>query len=290
MKIFLTGATGFIGQALLPLLKNHQVLALSHNEQIISSFVEICNFDLNNQKKLKDILLDFSPEVAVHLAWEGLPDYSFDKCLQNFNMGVYLIETLGKTGCKKIFCAGTCWEYGDLLGEVFESQKPNSLSLFAAFKDGIRTIGESLAKKYNFEFIWGRIFFAYGMGQRASSLVPSCIESFRKNIVPIVNNPYVINDFVHINDVADSIFSLIKTKKSEGIFNIASGTPYLVGDVVNIIAEVMGKEHLLEEQQDKQEGTGFWGNISKLTKFTDHVPKYTFREGIRQLIDRDEFH
>ena len=50
MKIFVTGASGFIGRNLLPIFEEHDLLCLSHSKDIKSTArnVKVINGDLNN--------------------------------------------------------------------------------------------------------------------------------------------------------------------------------------------------------------------------------------------------
>ena len=124
MRIFITGGSGFIGRHLLKLLElgDHNVLCLSHTASILSSGSKLRTIlgDLNSPESYLVELKRFRPECCVHLAWEGLPDYSIGNCSKNFLAGIKLFETLGQVGCSKIFSLGTCWEYGKNIGEEIE--------------------------------------------------------------------------------------------------------------------------------------------------------------------------
>src|SRR4051812_47811062 len=109
MKILLTGGTGFIGKqvALLLRQKSHdiKILGRSVDSNIQTDLTEISD-------KAKNTILEFKPDACIHLAWQGIPDYSFETCRLNFDASVNLFQILTKSGCKKIVSAGSCWEYG----------------------------------------------------------------------------------------------------------------------------------------------------------------------------------
>lgn len=289
MRIFLTGASGFIGKHLVTCLTHHQLLLISRVE--ISDCLPNVSYvqgDLAAIEQWGEKVRDFAPEVCIHLAWSGLPDYSLTWCLQNFETSVRLFDFLGSLGCKKIFAAGTCWEYGDLHGQVSEKDTPNKMNLFASFKTGLRLVGESVAAYRGIEFIWGRIFFVYGHGQRETSLIPYCYRILKSGNSPKIDKPASMNDFVHVSDVANAIVALIETPNISGVFNIGSGTPSKVGEVVKIIARTMELEKLLPKHVDPSEGRGIWADISLIQRKTRWRPLIPLEIGIEQTIAQIE--
>ena len=150
MRVFLTGASGFIGRHLLPLLDKHEVACLGHGTAAAapSAAASTIRGDLNRPDSYRHELERFKPECCIHLAWEGLPDYSFSKCRANLTASLELFEILGVLGCRTIFASGTCWEYGGLSGSGREDPEGRDPTLFAAFKSGLETIGRGLATGY----------------------------------------------------------------------------------------------------------------------------------------------
>ena len=120
MRIFLTGATGFIGYHLVPLMKHHQLLLVGQHEENFSGAANLkfIKNDLKNFDRWKEEVEEFSPEACIHLAWSGLPDYSLSRCTENFDISIQLLGFLTHIGCKRIFVAGTCWEYGGIQGQA----------------------------------------------------------------------------------------------------------------------------------------------------------------------------
>lgn len=287
MRIFFTGASGFIGQHLLPLLNEHELLIVGRRPQSMrGNNTHYIQQDLSKISEWQDKVRSFAPEACIHLAWTGIPDYSLSTCLHNLDHSVRLLELLGELGCDRIFLAGTCWEYGELMGRVKESNVSPTMGLFASFKTAVRKIGESLAKQHGVKLIWGRIFFVYGFGQRRQSLIPSCYDAFQRGDAPVIHKADVVNDFIHVLDVARAILALIESNNACGIFNIGSGVPTSVGDVVKIVAACSGKH--LESQAETNSGdkNGFWANISSLKNTTNWEPKISVQYGIRTTISQ----
>ena len=236
MRIFVTGGNGFIGRHLLSVLisSGHEVLSLERKLRPMLN-CRICLGDLNQPDSYQALLRQFKPECAVHLAWEGLPDYSTVNCIKNLAATVGLFESLRQVECKRIFAAGTCWEYGDQIGRLSEDINPIHPSVFAAHKHAVNSIGKSLFFGNEINFIWGRLFFVYGPGQRSDALIPAVYRSFSEGKTVNVIRPDAANDFIHVADAVNAIKLLIESEKSAGTFNIGSGSLTPVWKVVNAI-------------------------------------------------------
>ena len=280
MRIFLTGGNGFIGKHLLPLLDRHEVLCLSHSA-LATDTLRTIRGDLNTPASYADELERFKPECCVHLAWSGLPDYSLASCRMNLLAGISLFEMLGRIGCGKVFSAGTCWEYGTLQGSVMEEMHGQEVNLFAAFKSALQTLGQSICAVSGSRFGWGRLFFVYGPGQRPASLIPSCYRSFKQGLAPKISNPLAINDFVHVTDVAAAICRLVEADDAAGIFNIGSGRPIAVWEVVNLVAAQMGLPPAYVDMPAT--ASGFWSDRAK-ARALGWQPELSLPDGIAKTL------
>lgn len=285
MRILVTGGSGFIGTQVLPLLGHHQLLLIGRRERRVQApNVAYVQGDLAEPAKWEKAAQKFSPEACIHLAWTGLPDYSLARCLENFNSSARLIELLSGMECQKIFVAGTCWEYGGLQGQVGEMDLPHSMSLFPSFKTAVRLVGESLTASRALSFVWGRLFFVYGSGQRETSLIPSCYRALKEGQVPEINSPNAVNDFIHVSDVARAIQALIESPGVSGVFNIGSGAPTKVGEVCRLVSKHLGGADFVSEAGALSDGRGMWADVSLIKAKTGWTPRLSLQAGIEQTL------
>lgn len=287
MRVFLTGGSGFIGRHLIPLLSEsgHEVLALSRKSvaDVASLRVKALVGDLADPESYRSLLKAFKPDCAVHLAWEGLPDYSVKNCRRNLLTGLDLFEALHEAGCARIFSTGTCWEYGKLKGPVKESEVGLELGSFAAFKVALRVIGESTCLKEGGHLIWVRPFFVYGPGQRSSALIPSCYRSLCAGESPQIREPHAVNDFIHVTDVARAIRALIEECPATDVFNIGTAMPTPVWQVVNHVAVALGKSPVYSEATGSG-NDGLWASTEKIRSL-GWAPSLSLEAGIAQTVE-----
>ncbi|MFC2005283.1 NAD-dependent epimerase/dehydratase family protein, partial [Chloroflexota bacterium] len=230
MRIFVTGGTGFIGRHVVQELdsQSHELLLLSrHPKDALSSLttptVDMVQGDLLNTDNWRDAVESFAPQVAIHLAWEDLPNYDARTSLKNLNCGLNLITVLAETDCQSVICAGSCWEYGQQNGILHEDMNPQPYNAFTAAKNALHWTGREVAKENGMHFIWARLFYVYGPGRKTKSLIPQVINHVRKGEAPEVKAPQNRNDFIYVADVARAIATIVRKTQNDGVYNIGSG-------------------------------------------------------------------
>lgn len=286
MRIFVTGGTGFIGKSLVTLLlsKGHELLVLTRGAdgQTHNNLTAVVG-DLNEPSTFRDVLKSFSPNCSVHLAWQGLPDYSFENCRNNLLAGLNLFKMLRETGCNKVVAVGTCWEYGGLSGIVHEGNVGSSLNLFASFKLALKQVGDSFLNSPDSNFVWVRPFFVYGPEQRPTALIPTVLRSLNLNEIPSIQNVGAVNDFVHVDDAAIAIAILSEVDGTRGVYNIGSGEPRSVWEVVNQIAQSLKQSEVYEHREPLLDGA-FWADTQRITGL-GWKPRFGFQQGISQTVN-----
>lgn len=278
MKILLTGASGFIGTHV---LKN---LQQSNEELFISvltrdskrfesnskcSNITIYEYDLEEQSST-NLYDEFGrPDVVIHLAWDGLPNYN-DLIHINKNLisSYMFIENMVKHGLPQVVVTGTCFEYGMVDGCLKESMLTQPDNAYGLAKDSLCKFLQVLQKQHNFTLQWVRLFYMYGEGQSEKSLF-SQLELAVKNKEKVFNmsKGEQLRDFLPITQVASNIISIALQKRVEGIINCCSGQPVSVRTFV---------EEYLNSRQSKiklnlgyypyptYEPMSFWGDNTKL--------------------------
>ncbi len=241
MRVFITGGTGFIGSYTLKELKKkrHHLLVLSrktHRER----GVDFIKGDLSDVAKWKWRLKKFKPVAAVHLAWEGIPDFSYVQSARNLGGGLAVFAALAETGCKKIVAAGTGFDCGNRVGKIPDEINVAPTNAFVAAKHSLHLMGEELAREKGIDFIWLRPFNPYGHGQRAGSLIPYIMRTVLGNIPLRLKYPLAQGDFVYITDVARAIASAVSRGKGRATYNLGSGYLTPVRDIAQMICKEMG--------------------------------------------------
>ncbi|MDO8492262.1 MAG: NAD(P)-dependent oxidoreductase [bacterium] len=291
-KIFITGGTGFVGQHLVPALvqRGYKLLVLVRSlprGKRSNPKIVFLKGDLAASNWWTKKVKSFRPDVVIHLAWEGLElyDFSANTSLKNLTNALNLLNLAVECKCKKFLSLGSCWEYGDDRGKLEESGKlkpPNHVPAFVIAKRTIQAFGEQIALENKMQFLWPRLFFVYGPGQKARALVPSLVGSFESGMVPEIKNKVGGNDFIYIEDAVEAIVKILeKCKKPCAVYNIGSGHLTSVARIANITAKSFNRAPFMKEPKRPK---GFCADISRIHREIGWRPKTSIEEGIKRTI------
>ncbi|NCW26717.1 MAG: NAD(P)-dependent oxidoreductase [Verrucomicrobia bacterium] len=213
MRIFVTGASGFIGSEFCRQATSvgHDVLPLQRP------------YRLNNLPY--DVIISFSPDVVVHCAWIAIPGVYTDSP-ENFvlqKQSVELFQWLSNIGVKHFVGCGSCAEYAPstaLLDEDHSALDP--ASPYARAKHALRTDLEKMAKESSLAVSWARIFYPYGPSEHPDRLISRMLRGYETGDRIVLRTPDAVRDYIHVVDVASALLVLVQ-KQAAGIFNIGTG-------------------------------------------------------------------
>jgi dTDP-6-deoxy-L-talose 4-dehydrogenase (NAD+) len=275
MKVLVTGAAGFIGQHVVPelLKRRHDIIAVDCNLEKAKGmqWYKKVTFVASD---IYDPMLDPSkafgvPDVIIHLAWPGLPNY---KDLFHFETNLpsdyNFIKKMVVAGVKHILVTGTCFEYGMQSGQLSEETITMPSNPYALAKDTLRKFLQELQMKNPFTLQWIRLFYMYGPGQNPNSLLAKLDKAIddKKRIFNMSGGEQ-LRDYMPVEEVAHHLVSLIDHPECSGIINCCSGKPISVRNLVEKrIAERRAniKLNLGYYPYPDYEPMAFWGKNDKI--------------------------
>jgi len=278
MKLLVTGATGFIGNHFVvqALRQGHQITVITRDKSNVLNTgwghqVDSIEADIEQpETKLPDTIA--SHDALIHLAWSGLPNYQ-----QSFHLDIVLpahkqfLQTMIEAGTKHILVTGTCLEYGKQEGRLTESMPVFPDVSYAQAKDHLRQWLISMQKQRPFILQWCRLFYTYGSGQHANSLL-SQLEQAIENGDPVFNmsGGEQVRDYLAVETVAQYLLKVIERQDCNGILNICSGEPITILELVkNFIAARQSniELNLGYYPYPDYEAMAFWGDAGKLNQW-----------------------
>lgn len=278
-RILVTGATGFIGNYVIPQLlqRNCDVIATSVQEakaRQCSWFPKVTYVPFNLEQF--DPAVDYyeffgRPDAMIHLAWEGLPNYKAAFHTEvNLPRHRALLQNLVAHGLPDLTVTGTCFEYGMQEGPLQEDMPVYPHNPYARAKDELRKYLQELQQQHPYLLKWVRLFYMYGRGQSPNSLLSQLEAALAKN-EPVFNmsGGEQVRDFLPVEKVAANIVSIALQSAVTGVINCCSGQPVTVKQFVE---DYLKKHHatislnLGYYPYPDYEPMRFWGDVTKLKK------------------------
>jgi dTDP-6-deoxy-L-talose 4-dehydrogenase (NAD+) len=273
MKVAVTGASGFIGRHVLTELERHPVDVTAVTRCAakladVATNVRIVELDLANQQA-DDYERLHKPDVLIHLAWEGLPNY---KSLHHFETELsrqYLfLKGLIKAGLPAMVVTGTCLEYGMQSGALSEELTPLPSNPYGYAKDALRRQLEFLRDKHPFALTWARLFYMYGEGQPKSALLPQLKEAVDRGESSFnMSGGEQLRDYLPVDEVAALLVALALRQTDAGVVNICSGKPISLRNLVEGWLKDNGwtiNLNLGHHPYPDYEPMAFWGDRRRL--------------------------
>ena len=238
MKVAVTGASGFIGRYVLAELAQHQVdvVVVTRDANHLADLALSCKVvEMDIAVPREDCFeLLGRPDVLIHLAWDGLPNYM---SLHHFETELprqfCFLKKMIDAGLPSLLVTGTCFEYGMQSGPLAADMPTNPNNPYGYAKDALRQQLEFLKSYENFNLTWARLFYMYGEGQPSTSLYPKLKEAIlNKDLVFNMSGGEQLRDYLPVHDVARQIVQLAMNREDVGSVNICSGKPISVRRLV----------------------------------------------------------
>ncbi len=280
VRVVITGATGFIGNALTKRLNQDGV----HVEGLSSEDGDIANIDLDVR------LANNKPDYVIHLAgrtfvpasWKDPFDFYRVNVLGTLNVAEYC----RRHGISLIYLSA--YVYGSTVSLPIREDsfvKPNNPYALSKF------LGEEVCRQYSEAFglsvVIFRPFNVYGPGQSKSFLIPTIINQVLNNDVVELDSLEPRRDYIYIDDLTDVIALSLKSSLVARIYNIGSGYSMSVLDVVQTILLKAGVNKSVISRNIKRENEvmDVVADISRLNDELGWSPKFKLADGVDAILN-----
>jgi dTDP-6-deoxy-L-talose 4-dehydrogenase (NAD+) len=274
IRVAVTGAAGFVGRHVLnELNRDNEIEVMAIARPGATALPPVSNgrwINIDLAAPTEDSFVAMgSPDVLLHLAWNGLPNYHSLHHFESELPRQYLfLRQLIAAGLPSLVVAGTCLEYGMQSGPLTEDTQTLPANPYAFAKDVLRRQLEFLQQSMPFTLTWTRLFYVYGSGQNANSLWPQLCEAVHAGKPEFnMSGGAQLRDYLPIEIVARCLAQLAMQRRNHGVINVCSGQPTSVRTLV----EGWIRSHQWNIQLNlgyypypDYEPMAFWGDCSKL--------------------------
>lgn len=281
-NILVTGASGFIGSALVAKLESMGLLIVKLNSS--DGDISVINF-VEKYKRIKiDHVFHLASKTFIPESWKNPLDFYSVSVLGTLNI-------LELCNVKKIpLTYVSAYLYGipnKLPIKENHELKPNNPYAHSKF------LAENLCKFYsefyNTKVTIVRPFNVYGKGQNKKFLIPSIINQvlYKKDIK--VKDLRPKRDYIYLKDFVNGLVLTLNNKKHFSIFNFGSGKELTVLEIIEIIQKIAGtnKKIYSEKSTRKNEIPHVVADLQKSKDILNWYPVFNFEDGIREILKKE---
>lgn len=307
MKVLVVGGAGYIGSHCVRQLQQvgyHPVvldnLVFGHREAV-SGDIPFYDCDLGDYDSVVQILKHEKIELVMHFAafaYVGESVTDPRKYYENNLVATLrLLEAMLDNGVKKFVFSSSCATYGepDTL-PMLESLTQSPINPYGQTKLDVENCLKAFSKAYGLSFAAFRYFNAAGAAEDGSigedhnpetHLIPLVFDAAtgRRENIKIFGTDYstpdgtCLRDYVHVDDLSRAhiaVFEQLETPGIELFYNLGTGTPSSVREIIDAVESVTGlKVPIVEASRRAGDPPALYADSSKAQRELGWEVKYS---------------
>lgn len=294
MKIFITGATGYLGYhiACQCLAEGQQVLCLrrSTSKSLFDEEQEQrIQWVTINEEEWKETVKTFAPDVLIHAAWGGVRGAGReDAVIQKQNI-LISNQLFTLYPYQQIIAIGSQAEFGYYEGPVSEDHELQPIMKYAQAKCVVQHELQTYCEKNHIEWQWIRVFTVFGEKQ-TGGLISLAINNCKQGKESFdTTEGEQVYSYLYVKDFAKAICHVIGAKGKSGVYNISQPLEeHSNKDILETIKAMMNsniKNNYGVVPYAKDQIMLMSGMVDKFEKEFGKIPHTDFRVALQNTIN-----
>lgn len=304
--VLVTGAGGFIGSHLAEKLTElgAKVRAMIHYNAL-GSFgwldsspykdeMEIVAGDITDSESVSAAMQDIS--IVFHLGALIAIPYSYTAPRSYINTNVTgtlnVLQAARSLGTQRVLVTSTSEVYGSAQYVPIDEKHPlQGQSPYAASKIGSDKIAEAYQFSFGLPVVTVRPFNTFGPRQSARAVIPTIItQCLTKDYVKL-GNLYPTRDLNYVSNTVDGYLAAAVHPDAVGkTFNFGSGREISIGDLAQLIADIVGKpiEIRTDQARERPESSEVDRLLADNTLAKEVLgwePRFSLDQGLAETVD-----
>jgi GDP-4-dehydro-6-deoxy-D-mannose reductase len=254
--------------------------------------------DITDERQISQIMEGLAPKYIFHFA-ALIKSHSLAELLAVNVLGTRnLLESIAKNQSPaKVLIAGSSAEYGLSYPEEMplgEQSKLRPLTPYGVSKIAQTTVGIHYAYRYGLNVICTRTFNVTGPGEPASLVC----SAFARQIAQIefgirpptlfAGNLKSLRDYTDVRDAVKAYWAAAQQGTKGLIYNVCSGRPVLIGEVLKILCELGGLPVEIRETEGENPTADVpvqYGDFTRLNLATGWSPTTPLSDSLSDLLE-----
>ncbi len=271
MNILVVGGAGYIGSHCVRLLRpaGHRPVVLDNlvygHRAAVAPDVPFYDVNLGDELLVGQILRDEKIDLVMHFAAYAYVGESVTDPLKyyfnNVSATLHLLQAMLDNDVKKFVFSSTCATYGDAQLPIVEDSPQNPINPYGQTKLDVENALKNVARASGLSFAAFRYFNAAGAAPDGTigeahdpetHLIPLVFDAAtgRRENIQIFGTDYptpdgtCLRDYVHVDDLGRAhiaIFDKLNEPGAQLFYNLGTGTPTSVREVIAAVEKVTGK-------------------------------------------------
>jgi UDP-glucose 4-epimerase len=271
MNVLVVGGAGYIGSHCVRQLieAGHRPIVLDNlvygHRGAVAKDIPFYDVELGDESAVGDILEKEKIDVVMHFAaYAYVGESVTDPLKYYFNNSVatlHLLRTMLNKGVKKFVFSSTCATYGEVEPPIVEETSQNPINPYGQTKLDVEHALKNIAPATGLSFAAFRYFNAAGAASDGSigedhkpetHLIPLVFDAAtgKRENIQIFGTDYptpdgtCLRDYVHVDDLSRAhiaVFDKLNEPGTALFYNLGTGTPTSVREVIKAVEKVTGK-------------------------------------------------
>ena len=215
MRVFIVGASGFIGKKLFDSFSKGQK---TYGSFFSNSIPRLIHLDITDRKAVKEIIHSLNPDVIINPAANPNVEYCEKNPEETWQVNVEgsknLIEIAKEIGAKFVYFSSD-YVFDGTSGPYSEDDFPNPINEYGRQKLAVENLIKSSLENY----LIIRVTVVYGWEPRGKNFVMSMIRNLKNGKIMKVPDDQ-IGSPTYVDNMVQAVKKLIESDKT-GLYNVA---------------------------------------------------------------------
>lgn len=251
MRVLVTGATGGVARSVITRFASdsrNELVMCGRAERNVDGYVRC---DLSDHDAVEAMVKRIRPRLVIHLAGSFQNNLAADLAVNSLSAGWIAETLLANSDDARLVLVGSAAEYGLISADenpVPETHALRPVSVYGLTKTMQTQIGTYYAAARGADVVIARLFNVFGPGLSERLFIGNAerqIERFRRGEIEhlVFGNLDSERDYISTDEAARLIMLLAERGERGSIYNIGSGQPVRMRELLKRMLAVAGISH-----------------------------------------------